>query len=248
MNKKIITALTYSSFAYSTTLLACAPTGSVDNHIVNDCPVILSYDFEPGDITDVITSSVINQNISGGTASASSTNDFGYTANNVYVNNNGSNKIEVTFTVASGKTIELEGIQLLDYWSTEPTPDSAWDDVIVSLAINNLAIAPTDLNGNAVMLPLTGWRGTTDGLSASDEYWEFAESSKNTPSSYTLTANDGDLVSISLITAGGTVSGPRATNKLAIGGMVIHGCVVPEPSSSLLLISSLTVFILKRKR
>ena len=245
MNKHTYITLTAAAAILAPlTAQACAPIGSVNNNIINDCPVVLSYDFDPSDPTDVVNSSVTGMSLTNGTSVASATNDYGYTANNVFLNDS-SDRAGLSFTVATGKTIDLEGIQLNNYWTTEPVGRGVWDFIWVQLKINGSEVAKTLSNGTSY---ISGYRGTTDGLTVSNDYWEFTTSAPNIGSSNTITANSGDFVEINIYSASSQGSG-RGNNRLAMEGLTIYGCTTaPEPSSSLLTSLGLLTLFLRRKR
>ena len=211
----------------------------------------MSYDFDIGDPTDVVNSSVLGNNIAGGTVNATASNDFGYTAVGAYVTNQGVTPLSITFSVASGKTIDLEGIQLSNYWTTEnnagtgTTNSSFWDWIDGEVYVNGSLVASTT---NSTSSYIRGWRGESDGSAVSNAYWEFANTSANSPSSGTITANGGDNVEIRLRSTSIPSNAFSSNNRLGMDGLEIHGCVTPEPSTSLLGGVAIFAFLLRRKR
>lgn len=251
MNKKPLAFACASLLCTSATAWSCAATGSVNHNINNDCPVILSYDFDPGNPTDVVNSSVLNNSINGGTSFASASNDYGYTANGAFVSNQGVSPVSFSFNVASGKTIDLEGIQLSNYWTTEKNTangtnnSSFWDYMDGEVFVNGNQVASTN---NNTFSYIRGWRGESDGSAVSNAYWEFKSNSSNTASNFTLTVVGGDNVEIRLRSSTQPGDAFSDNNRLGMDGLQIHGCVTPEPSSSLFSGLAIFAFLLRRKR
>ncbi len=238
MNKNIIIALV--SVSTIQTAKPCAPTGKIDEVNVADCPVILDVDF----LNNNYSSSVTNVNLTQGVINSSYTNLVNNITSNGVVTSNAAQSIDFNFTVASGSTIDLEAIQLLDYWSVEGGDAKAWDTFSIDMFIDGNLVATTANDISGTQGPFVGYLGDTNGNSNS--YWEFAMDNNgiNTQSNSSITAYGGEIVTFSIYTSQGVSTG---ADLLAIDGIQITGCVVPEPSA-VLFIGFATLGVMLRRR
>ena len=218
---------------------ACAPNGNINKLISNDCPVVLGYDFTSSSPSSQ-ASFISGATLVNGTVNATLTNPHtGSTSTGVWSSVGSQQTMTLQFSTT--QALDLEAIQLLDYWSTEPTASASWDRIQAKIFINGVQVGAT---GTSNSTAFRGYKGNiTTGLNSND-YWEFGTNSVHTPTLATLSANAGDVIKIELRSTN-TVSN---NNILAIGGLNIHACSVPEPSSAMLLAIGSIGLTIRRKR
>ena len=219
--------------------MACAPNGNVNYNMNSDCPTILAYDFTSNSPSSS-AAAITGTSITPGATTGNVTNPWNSsTANGVWQSSGTMNTLSMSFSAT--QAIDLEGLQLTNYWSTEPTPSASWDRNQAKLFVNGVQVAAT---GTSNTTSFRGWKGnTTTGLNSND-YWEFATNSTHTASNGTIAVNAGDTVRIDIM----TTNTPSGNNQLIIDGLHVTGCVVPEPSSTMLLGLAGLGFIARRRR
>ncbi len=220
--------------------LSCAPTGNVNYNIPNHCDAILGYKFDSS-APNLMDSSVTNPVLNNGQVYSSLTNPHtGTTSNGVWASVGSQDTMSLSF--ATTQSIDLEGIQLNGYWSTEPTGSAAWDRIQGKLYVNGILVASTGTSNTSAF---RGYKGNTTTGANSNDYWEFATSSVHTSTSGTYSVNSGDTVRIDLMS---TSTVGSSGNILAIDSLIVHGCAVPEPSSIMLTGLAAFGFTLRRRR
>lgn len=219
-------------------VMACAPDGNYQNFINSDCPTILSYDFtsnSPNFISSAINSAAITPNATTGVV----TNPHnGSIASGAWVSSSASDTMSLSFSAL--QPIDLEAIQLRNYWSTEPTASSAWDYAVGKLFVNGVEVGSTGTGS----FGFRGYKGNTSTGENSANYWEFAVGTTATLTTDTVAINAGDTVRIDLISG----NGAHPTNEFVISKLRVTGCVTPEPSSVLFTAFAGLGFLVRRNR
>jgi len=220
------------------TVMACAPSGSYSNINNNDCPVIIDLDFSGIPTPPPSLSSL---GLAQGTVHSSLTNPFNnINSSGVLASSGSTEAVSLAFTVAAGSTINLEGIQLDGFWTTEEQASPAWDRFKISMSVNGVQVASSN--------DFIGYKGSTNPLKNSDAFWEFAGSAINTDTNSVYTVNGGDQVLIAIMENKTGTPPTNGSNIFAVDGIQIHGCVVPEPSSAILLSLGAIGLLGRRKR
>ncbi len=220
-NKTIKTSVIISLL--SPVVMACAPSGNYNQINNNDCPVVIDLDFSGIPTPPANISSL---GVTQGTIHPSLINPFNsIDSPGVLASSGNSEMVAFDFTVAAGSTINLEGIQLDGFWTTEGQASASWDKFKISMTVNGVQVASSN--------DFLGYKGSS--TSNSNAFWEFAGSAINTDTNGTYTVNGGDLVSIAIMENKNGTPPTNGSNIFAVNGVQIHGCVVPEPTSVLLL-------------